>query len=98
MEDEILDVMNYLIEEIENNLDKSSSKRDNDSEKVLNDLECLAHQVEERLQAIENTERELDQWRDQQLQKNRDFWDGIEFNLLSQLISLFLLNRISSSN
>jgi len=52
-----------------------SSKRHNDAEKVLQDLESLAHEVEERLQAIENTERELDQWRDAQLQKNRDFWD-----------------------
>jgi len=60
-----------------------SSKRHEDAEKVLKDLENLAIEVEQRLQSIENTERELDQWRDQQLQKNRDFWDGIEFNLLS---------------
>jgi len=53
-----------------------SLKRHDDSEKVLKDLENLAHEVEQRLQSIENTERELDQWRDQQLQKNRDFWDG----------------------
>jgi hypothetical protein len=53
-----------------------SQKRHDDAQKVLKDLESLAHEVEQRLQAIENTERELDQWRDQQLQKNRDFWDG----------------------
>jgi uncharacterized protein YlaI len=53
-----------------------SEKRHHDAEKVLKDLESLAHEVEERLQSIENTERELDQWRDQQLQKNRLFWDG----------------------
>ena len=51
-------------------------KRKQEAEKVLKDLESLAVEVEERLQAIENTERELDQWRDEQLQKNRDFWDG----------------------
>lgn len=53
-----------------------SLKRKQEAEKVLKDLESLAVEVEERLQAIENTERELDQWRDEQLQKNRDFWDG----------------------
>ena len=53
-----------------------SKKRHDDAQKVLQDLESLAHEVEQRLQAIENTERELDQWRDAQLQKNRDFWDG----------------------
>lgn len=53
-----------------------SQKRHEDAQKVLKDLETLAHEVEQRLKAIENTERELDQWRDQQLQKNRDFWDG----------------------
>lgn len=52
-----------------------SIKRKEEAEKVLKDLENLAVEVEERLQAIENTERELDQWRDEQLQKNRDFWD-----------------------
>jgi reverse gyrase len=56
--------------------DNCRSKRHEDAQKVLKDLESLAHEVEERLQAIENTERELDQWRDAQLQKNRDFWDG----------------------
>jgi len=56
--------------------DNCSLKRHEDAQKVLKDLETLAHEVEERLQSIENTERELDQWRDQQLQKNRDFWDG----------------------
>jgi hypothetical protein len=56
--------------------DNCSEKRHNDAQKVLEDLESLAHEVEQRLQAIENTEKELDQWRDTQLQKNRDFWDG----------------------
>lgn len=56
-----------------------SQKRHEDAQKVLRDLESLAQEVEQRLQAIENTERELDQWRDQQLQKNRDFWDGMYF-------------------
>ncbi|CAF1053236.1 unnamed protein product [Rotaria sordida] len=55
--------------------DNCSRKRHDDAQKVLQDLEHLAHEVEQRLQAIENTERELDQWRDAQLQKNRDFWD-----------------------
>ena len=56
--------------------DNCAEKRHNDAQKVLEDLESLAHEVEQRLQAIENTEKELDQWRDAQLQKNRDFWDG----------------------
>lgn len=51
-------------------------KRDEEREKVLEDLQNLANEVEQRLEAIENTERELDQWRDAQLQKNRYFWDG----------------------
>ncbi|CAF4647066.1 unnamed protein product, partial [Rotaria magnacalcarata] len=55
--------------------DNCAKKRHDDAQKVLQDLEHLAHEVEQRLQAIENTERELDQWRDTQLQKNRDFWD-----------------------
>ncbi|CAF3302299.1 unnamed protein product [Rotaria socialis] len=55
--------------------DNCAKKRHDDAQKVLQDLEHLAHEVEQRLQAIENTERELDQWRDAQLQKNRDFWD-----------------------
>lgn len=57
--------------------DNCAKKRHDEAQKVLHDLEHLAHEVEQRLQAIENTERELDQWRDAQLQKNRDFWDGI---------------------
>lgn len=57
--------------------DSCAQKRHDDAQQVLQDLEHLAHEVEQRLQAIENTERELDQWRDAQLQKNRDFWDGI---------------------
>jgi hypothetical protein len=56
--------------------DTCAKKRHDDAQRVLQDLESLAHEVEQRLQAIENTERELDQWRDIQLQKNRDFWDG----------------------
>ena len=50
-------------------------KRDEERERVLEDLQNLANEVEQRLEAIENTERELDQWRDAQLQKNRYFWD-----------------------
>jgi hypothetical protein len=66
--------------------DKCSTKRQEDAQKVFKDLESLANEVEQRLQAIENTERELDQWRDQQLEKNRHFWDGKRF------IFFFLFN------
>ena len=69
--------------------DQCSLKRHEDAKKIFNDLQNLAEEVEQRLQAIENTERELDQWRDQQLQKNRDFWDGI-FYLYFYLIFSFL--------
>ncbi|CAF0781013.1 unnamed protein product [Adineta ricciae] len=55
--------------------DNCEEKRHLDAQKVLQDLESLALEVEQRLKAIENTERELDQWRDAQLQKNREFWD-----------------------
>ncbi|CAF1689001.1 unnamed protein product, partial [Adineta ricciae] len=55
--------------------DNCEEKRHLDAQKVLQDLESLAFEVEQRLKAIENTERELDQWRDAQLQKNREFWD-----------------------
>jgi 5'(3')-deoxyribonucleotidase len=103
IDEDIISIVNELIEEIINNINKCddcliidssvkyekldlylcdncSLKRHEDSQKVLKDLENLAHEVEQRLQSIENTERELDQWRDQQLQKNRDFWDGKLFN------------------
>ncbi len=36
----------------------------------------LADEVEERLEVIENSERELDQWCDQQLHKNRHLGMG----------------------
>ncbi|CAF0828241.1 unnamed protein product [Didymodactylos carnosus] len=52
-----------------------SERRRQQARKVLQDLEKLQQEVEERLSAIEKTERELDEWRDQQLQKNREFWD-----------------------
>ncbi|UJR24227.1 hypothetical protein I4U23_027194 [Adineta vaga] len=55
--------------------DNCVEKRHINAQKVLQDLESLAYEVEQRLKAIENTEKELDQWRDAQLQKNREFWD-----------------------
>ncbi len=39
----------------------------------------LADKVEERLEVIENSESELDQWCDRQLHKNQHFWHGVFF-------------------
>lgn len=77
--------------------DPCSKKRKDQAEQVLEDLQCLAREVEERLEAIENTERELDQWRDDQLQKNRDFWDGQCCSLFDQPRRRSSLFRISSA-
>ena len=63
---EIEEVINEMIDQIEND----------DKERLLKEFQFLSEQVEQRLELIENTERELDRWRDEQLQKNRIFWDG----------------------
>ena len=74
--------------------DSCSKKRKDQAEQVLQDLQCLAREVEQRLEAIENTERELDQWRDDQLQKNRDFWDGQYCSLHTSHSTIFSVQNI----
>ena len=63
MTEEIKEILNEMIDEI-------------NKEELLKEFQSLSSQVEQRLEMIENTERQLDRWRDQQLQKNRIFWDG----------------------
>jgi hypothetical protein len=77
-----------------------SRQRDEEAEKVLADLQSLANEVEQRLEAIENTERELDQWRDAQLQENRHFWDGENHIRTTNVafVHLVPIRRISSSS
>ena len=69
---EIEELVGEMLDEIEAN----------DKERLLKEFQLLSEEVEERLQLIENTERELDRWRDEQLHKNRIFWDGSSFSCL----------------
>lgn len=71
-EEEVKEILNEMIDEIDDQLKK---------ENLLKEFQDLSSQVEQRLQFIENTERQLDRWRDRQLQKNRIFWDGQFFFL-----------------
>jgi hypothetical protein len=63
-------------------------------------VRTLSEEVEERLEAIENSSRQLDQWRDEQLNKNRLFWDGKTRRVESVVLLLHVafLRRIPSTS